>query len=613
MATIQMSEVIRHLRRTVLLADRASSTDGQLLEDFISRRNEAALAALVGRHGPMVWGVCHRVLRNYHDAEDAFQATFLVLVRRATSIASRGSVGNWLYGVAHQTALKARATTAKRRARERQVTAMPEPAIVEQDLWHDVEPLLDEELSHLPDKYRAVIVLCDLEGKTRKEAARQLRCPEGTVAGRLARARRMLAKRLTQRGVALSGAALAVVLSERVASAGVPSSLMSSAIKSARLFAAGQAAGMISVKVAALTEGVLKTMFLKKLKTSTAGLLLVFAVLGGGAGLHYRTQAAEQPQAVEQKAQQATEKANKGKQTADRKDEKPKLDMERLQGAWKVASVVEDGKKEDEDVEKGTVWTFRDTTLKIRQTKGVVTEFYRFKLDETTKPKSIDMVEWDKEFDDADERKEGVYSLDGDTLKICLSLTKGDRPTALASKEGSGYFLWTLKRDRPKAGEKSDKQKQPVPKDEKPKNADDAAVAKVVASLEEKVSEIEASLKRVKECTDDATLFLKGDAAAVAKLKRLSQQIEASIKKLKGSTDADTKQLKVGDAAVAKLEMISEVEASLKKLKGSADKEERAEVEMMERAVQQMKTRVLSKAVPSPYPLTDIKGKVERK
>ena len=111
----------------MLLRDGAGLTDGQLLEDYISRRGETALAALVQRHGPMVWGVCHRVLGNYHDAEDAFQATFLVLVRRAASLASPGLLANWLYGVAHQTALKARATTIKRKIREKQVTEMPEP------------------------------------------------------------------------------------------------------------------------------------------------------------------------------------------------------------------------------------------------------------------------------------------------------------------------------------------------------------------------------------------------------------------------------------------------------------------------------------------------------
>jgi RNA polymerase sigma factor (sigma-70 family) len=283
MATSQVSEVIQHLRRAVLLREGAGLTDGQLLEDFISRRDEAALAVLVRRHGPMVWGVCRRVLSNYHDAEDAFQATFLVLVRKASSIASRELLANWLYGVAHQTALNARGAAARRRARERQVTEMPEPAISEQDLWRDLQPLLDEVLSRLPHKYRVVIVLCDLGGKTRKEAARQLGVPEGTVSGWLARARAMLAKRLAQRGVVLSGGALAVLLAQTVASAGVPSSLVSSTIKAATLFAVGQAAatGAISVKVAALTQGVLRTVLLTKLKATTAALVIAGLLVSG--------------------------------------------------------------------------------------------------------------------------------------------------------------------------------------------------------------------------------------------------------------------------------------------------------------------------------------------
>src|SRR5262245_24823039 len=113
MATSRTSEVLQHLRRAVLLRDGAGLTDGQLLEGYLSRRDEAALAALVRRHGPMVWGVCRRILHNWHDAEDAFQATFLVLVRKARSVEPREMVAHWLYGVAHQTALKARATTAK--------------------------------------------------------------------------------------------------------------------------------------------------------------------------------------------------------------------------------------------------------------------------------------------------------------------------------------------------------------------------------------------------------------------------------------------------------------------------------------------------------------------
>jgi RNA polymerase sigma factor (sigma-70 family) len=282
MATSQMSEVILHLRRAVLLRDGAGLTDGQLLEDYISRRDQAALAALVQRHGPMVWGVCRRVLHHHHDAEDAFQATFLVLVRKAASIVPRQMVANWLYGVAHQTALNARANVAKRKERERQVKEMPERAIEEQDLWRDLQSLLDQELSRLPDKYRVVMVLCDLEGKTRKQAARQLDVPEGTVAGRLARARAMLANRLSRHGIQLAGGALATALARNAASASVPISVVSSTIKSASMFAVGKTAA-ISVNVAAMAKGALKAMLLAKLKKVTLALLML-VVMGVGAG-----------------------------------------------------------------------------------------------------------------------------------------------------------------------------------------------------------------------------------------------------------------------------------------------------------------------------------------
>jgi RNA polymerase sigma factor (sigma-70 family) len=242
-----------------------------LLEDYLRRREEAALAALVRRHGPMVWGVCRRVLRNYHDAEDAFQATFLVLVSKAASVVPREMVVNWLYGVAHQTARKARATTARRGARERQVIQMPEPAATDPELWDDLQPLLEQELGGLPDIYRVAIVQCDLEGKTRKEAARRLGVPEGTLAARLARGRRMLAKRLARHGLEVSGGSLVAVLAQNAALAGVPTSLVCSTIKAASLFAVGQvAAGVVSAKVSGPAEGVLKTMMLTKVKIVTA-------------------------------------------------------------------------------------------------------------------------------------------------------------------------------------------------------------------------------------------------------------------------------------------------------------------------------------------------------
>jgi RNA polymerase sigma factor (sigma-70 family) len=291
MPTRPTPRLIEHLRRAALLRDGPGLGDGELLGRFIDGRDDAAVAVLVQRHGPMVWGVCRRLL-SHHDAEDAFQATFLVLVKKAASVVPRAMVGSWLHGVAHQTALQARRTAARRRARERQVTEMPEPAVTGQDLWCDLRPLLDEELSRLPDRYRVAIVLCDLEGKTRREAAQQLGVPEGTVAGWLARARVMLARRLARHGLAVSGGMLAAVLSQEGAAAEVPISVASVTIQAASRSAAGQAvAGLVPAKVVTLTEGVLKTMSMTRFKMVFV-LMVVAGVLGWGGGVAvWQTQA----------------------------------------------------------------------------------------------------------------------------------------------------------------------------------------------------------------------------------------------------------------------------------------------------------------------------------
>src|SRR5215831_2854286 len=160
MPTSSMTPLLRHLRQAAFRADTGDLSDGQLLERFLSRREEAAFEVLVRRHGPMVLGVCHRVLHNSHDAEDAFQATFLVLVRKAASIVPREMVGNWLYGVAYRTALEASRAMAKRRAKEKQVSECPRRETAN-DVWAELRPVLDQELDRLPDKYRVVLVLCD--------------------------------------------------------------------------------------------------------------------------------------------------------------------------------------------------------------------------------------------------------------------------------------------------------------------------------------------------------------------------------------------------------------------------------------------------------------------
>jgi RNA polymerase sigma factor (sigma-70 family) len=289
MATSPMGELMRQLRGAALEQDGAALTDGQLLAEYVRRRDAAALEALVRRHGPMVWGVCRRALADDHDAEDAFQATFLVLVRKAASVTPRDKVANWLYGVAHRTALKARATISTRKGRERQVAEMPEPAAAGQAPWDDLLPVLDEELSRLPDRYRTVVVLCDLEGRTRKDVARLLGVPEGTVAAWVARARVMLAQRLVRRGITLSGGTLAALL----APAGVPGSVVSNTVA---LIAAGKApgTGTVSVKVAALAEGELRAMLPTRIKVATA-LFFVAALACGGLAVRGHTAPAVAP------------------------------------------------------------------------------------------------------------------------------------------------------------------------------------------------------------------------------------------------------------------------------------------------------------------------------
>jgi RNA polymerase sigma factor (sigma-70 family) len=281
----ETTDVLHHLRKVVLRQDGAGLSDGQLLECFVSRRDDAAFEALVRRHGPMVLGVCRRVLGHVADAEDAFQATFLVLVRKAATVMPRELVGNWLYGVAHRTALEAKVVAARRRSRERQMTHVPDPEAPQEGVGPDWRPLLDEELSRLPDNYRVPVVLCDLEGRKRKDVARQLGIPEGTLSSRLATARRRLAKRLLRHGLTLTGGVLAAMMAVNTATARVPVVLMSTTLEAARKMTAGGAASAVaSGQVRSLMEGVLKSMMLSKLKVVTA-LLLLIGLLGTVVGV----------------------------------------------------------------------------------------------------------------------------------------------------------------------------------------------------------------------------------------------------------------------------------------------------------------------------------------
>jgi RNA polymerase sigma factor (sigma-70 family) len=289
MASGQLHPVLGLIRRLVGAGPGPDPGDRHLLQRFTSQRDEAAFAALVQRHGPMVLGVCRRVLQHPHDAEDAFQATFLVLARKAGSLSRPDALANWLYGVASRTAARMKAEAAGRRMHERQLGDMPSAEAQPNDpeSIQELRPVLDEELERLPGKYRAPLVLCYLEGKTYAEAAQVLGWAEGTVSGRLARARELLRGRLTRRGLTLSASAFSTALFESAAPAAVLPALVGTTVKAATLFAAGPAAagaGVVSARAVAHAEGVLQAMFATKLKTA-ALLALASCLLLTGAGL----------------------------------------------------------------------------------------------------------------------------------------------------------------------------------------------------------------------------------------------------------------------------------------------------------------------------------------
>src|SRR5262245_48534605 len=334
-----VSNVVRRLRGAALMQDGGGMTDGQLLECFLTGRDEAAFEVLVRRHGSMVLGVCRRILKHAQDAEDAFQATFLVLVRKAASLLPRQTVGNWLYGVAYHTALKARAASWKRRTKEMQVRNMPGPDAQCDLVSQDAQPVLLQELNRLPEKYREPVVLCDLQGMTRREAARQLGIPEGTLSGRLTTARRILAERLSRHGVALSATALAMAVSQTVASASLRTPLVDSTIEAATVVAAaGVATSVISTKVAALTEGVLQAMMLIKLKAATAIVVAVAIAVTGVAVLSQRA-LAEKPAAVNQQdaAKPAPVNGDKSKPDSDKPEKQPDF-------SGQIESIANDGR-----------------------------------------------------------------------------------------------------------------------------------------------------------------------------------------------------------------------------------------------------------------------------
>ncbi|MBI1913371.1 MAG: sigma-70 family RNA polymerase sigma factor [Planctomycetes bacterium] len=272
------SVLLRRVR--ALLDTHPAAPDEQLLDRFVAERDEEAFAALVRRHGALVHAACRRVLDHEEDVDDVFQATFLVLARQARSVRRRDAVGAWLYGVARRLALRARVAAARRRRHESQAPPLPEAVSADDITWRDLRRVLDEELSRLPEKYQAPLVLCYLEGRTQDEAAHALGWKKRTLKARLAEGRRRLRKQLARRGLSLSAALAGPLLCARPAAARVSEVTATTTARAALLYASGRAAGTIPARVLTLAERGLSTMFLAKVQATLAVVVTTF-FLGG--------------------------------------------------------------------------------------------------------------------------------------------------------------------------------------------------------------------------------------------------------------------------------------------------------------------------------------------
>jgi RNA polymerase sigma factor (sigma-70 family) len=279
MAIRQSDLILRHIRKLAGAETDAAVSDRELLSRFALRHDERAFETLVGRHGPMVFRVSNRLLANAQDAEDVFQATFLVLARQAGARRWRDSVANWLYEVAHHLALNVRMAAARRRARDKRARPHFPGDPLTEITGRELLAALDEELARLPEKLRAPLVLCCLEGNTRDEAAKQLGCPLGTLKSRLESGRERLRKRLTRRGLTLSSALLATLLTETVSPAAAPAALVQGTVQTALgLLGAQGAAAITSAPAVVLAQTWLRGMFMTKVKLA----LMVFGLSTAG-------------------------------------------------------------------------------------------------------------------------------------------------------------------------------------------------------------------------------------------------------------------------------------------------------------------------------------------
>jgi RNA polymerase sigma factor (sigma-70 family) len=284
MSQTSLRDLLLHVRKSLAIQQARDVTDYDLLRCFLASRDDAAFAVLVHRHGPMVLSVCERVLGDRHAAEDAFQATFIVLLRRAGSIRRNAPLANWLYAVAQRIATKAKAQSAKRLRREMRAEPMSARDHLDLVSWQEIKSVLDEEIVRLPRKYRAPIVLCYLEGKTHEQAANEMGCAKTSLTSRLARGRELLRRGLARRGISLSAGAVTLMLAEKVRAASVAAKLTLSTLKAATGVAAGKGLAKAGLSAGAITlaEEAMRAVFWKKLQVVVLMLLVGLAVGGVG-------------------------------------------------------------------------------------------------------------------------------------------------------------------------------------------------------------------------------------------------------------------------------------------------------------------------------------------
>jgi RNA polymerase sigma factor (sigma-70 family) len=437
-----------HLRRAAGLPEPDPPADGELLARFLAHRDETAFAELVRRHGPMVFAVCRRVAGNPHDADDAFQATFIVLARKARALTGEPALGAWLHGVAHRAALKARAVAAKRRTKEA-AAARPE-GVVAMDEPTDVLAVIEQELGRLPEKYRKPLVLCGLCGQSRKEVAAQLGVPEGTLASRLAKAREMLTERLRRRGLVLPAAAVATACDGGVAPGSVPTDLLEAATKAAT--------GTVPAAAGRLASEVTRAMVLNKLRN---GVMILTAVgLASAAGLATLARGAANPPGPAPvhplvSPIRAADKPGAGIKVKDLTD-KAQAAKKDLQGTWELQKQIIDDKELEFQFEYNR-HTFAEHTVRIeyKVKNGLRPDGDEIKFDgelnytvnPTTTPP--EMTIYGKNM-----LLMGIYDLNGDALKFAHhGISELERPRGFAAADkrvaDMPLIVWEFKRKKP--------------------------------------------------------------------------------------------------------------------------------------------------------------------